>query len=121
MAKLIKPDGTILDVQPANGIFSLDEMYRHCECSMVQMCDGRNGKTLVFDEEGLCRGDIVKHPRHGIAIERHKDGTKTYEPWLNRLATQAMHPRMGPFVHNVICGNCLVVSEDELENDEDDE
>ena len=116
MAKLIKPDGTITDIEPKNGTnFTLDELYEAIGCQTVQICDGKGDKILIFDEEFLCRGDIVRHPQHGYALEeRGEDGKTVFKPWLNRLATHAMHPRMGPFTHNVVCGNCVVCHTDQL-------
>lgn len=116
MAKLIKPDGTIEDIQPANGTdFTFQELYGPLDCSMIQICEGKGGKILLFDEEFLCRGDIAQHPTMGICkVGRDENGETTYTPYLNRLATHAMHPSMGPFEHNVVCGNCVVCDSDQL-------
>jgi len=115
MAKLISPGGEVTEVKPKNGkTFSLDEMYEYIGCSMVQFSDGKDGETLIFDEEFLCRGDIVNTPLGFALVSRDEDGNEVYKPWLNHTATRMMHPSMGPFVHNVICGNCLVCDESEV-------
>jgi len=117
MAKLITPEGKVTEVTPKNGTdFDLAEMREHIGCSMIQISEGKDGKILVFDEEFLCRGDLHRHPTLGIVTEDYdpKTGKMNYKPWLNRLATDAMHPRMGPYTHNVVCGNCLVCDNSEV-------
>lgn len=118
MAALIKADGTRTEIQPKNGKnFTLQELYDHIGCSMVQLCEGaHDGKILIFDEEFLCRGDLVRHPSHGIALEtRDDEGRTVYKPYLNRVATMLMHPSMGPMTHNVICGNAVHCDDSEFE------
>ena len=116
MARLLKPDGTITPIEPINGTdFSLDELYKLIGCEMVQICSSRNGKTIIFDEEFNCRGDVANHPTLGIClVETDENGKETYKPYLNKLATMSMHPDMGPFVHNVICGNAVVCENGEF-------
>jgi hypothetical protein len=112
MAILTKPDGTFVEVEPKNGInFILDELLDHLECTMIEISRGTNGNIIVSDEEGLCRGDIVKHPIFGLAIENENG---EYQPYLNRLATRSMHPDLGPFVHNAIVGNAIICKDKEV-------
>ena len=118
MATLITPDGKLTKIEPINGeSFSIDELYEHIGCSLVQVCEHRDpNKIIIFDEEFLCRGDIVRHYEYGIAVEnRDENGKHVYRPWLNNIATQAMHPRLSPFVHNVICGNAVVCLQSQFE------
>lgn len=118
MAKLITPEGKVTEVQPDNGTdFSLEEMRGHIGCSMIQICEGKDGKILVFDEEFLCRGDLKRHPTMGIVTEEYnpETGKRHIKPWLNRKATDAMHPRMGPYQYNVVCGNALLCEDSEVQ------
>lgn len=118
MATLITPDGKRTIVTPKNSKhFSLAEMYSYIGCSLVQFSDGKNGEVIIFDEEGLCRGDIVevfdvRGKKIDIRLENDNGPTK---PYLNREATRMMHPDLGPFVYNVIVGNALVCSRNEVE------
>ena len=108
MAKLLKTDGTEIEIVPKDGkSFKLQELYAAIGCQMVQICDAKNrGEILIFDEEFFCRGDIVKHPSYGYAIEGSKAGE--YKPWLNRKATDAMHSKMEPYRSNVVCGTAIL-------------
>ena len=111
MAKLITPEGETIEVFPQNGTdFDIEEMYKLIGCSTIEVCDGKDGKILIFDEEFLCRGDVECHPKFYLAIKEYdsRTGKTTLKPWLNKLATDAMHPRMLPYVNNVVCGNCLI-------------
>ena len=114
MAKLIKPDGTTVEIEPKNGKnFRLEELYDLIGCRMVQICDADSGpdgveQTLIFDEEFLCRGDIVSTPNGPCLEKRDENGNTTLVPYLNRTATDAMASYMGPYVYNIICGNAVL-------------
>lgn len=113
MATLIRPNGETQPLQPKKGkTFSLDELYEAIGCQMVQISDAQTrGEIIVFDEEFFCRGDIAKHPTLGICLVGENGELK---PWLNRKATDKMHQRMGPYTHNVICGNAVLCKSAEL-------
>lgn len=53
-AKLIKADGTVREIEPANGVsFELDEMYDLLGCEVIQIVESRiNDNILIIDEEG---------------------------------------------------------------------
>ena len=55
MALLIKEDAKGVHVAPENGTnFTLDEMYKMLDCTMVQILPaGEEGLIMVADEEGL--------------------------------------------------------------------
>ena len=54
MAKIIKTDGTIIrNVKPENGVsFSLEEMYKHIGCEMIEPIYLDGDCVMVCDEEG---------------------------------------------------------------------
>jgi len=118
MATLIKPNGSTTEVKPQNDRnFTLKELYAMLDCSMVQISEAEEkGKILIFDEEFLCRGDLVKG-RNGdiLKTERNEHGQTVYVSYLNREATKRMAEYMGPFTHNIICGNALLCKDKELQ------
>lgn len=59
-AQVIKVDGTIVEVEPKNGTdFSLEEMYEHTGCSMVQFANAKDGRMMIVDEEGKMFGKEI--------------------------------------------------------------
>lgn len=57
MATVIRPDGICTEVHPENGkAFTLQELYRHTECDLVEMVGLPNGDIMWLDEEGKLNG-----------------------------------------------------------------
>lgn len=53
MATLIKTDGTVSEVVPANGkSFKLNELYGLLSCELVQVVELPGRKIMICDEEG---------------------------------------------------------------------
>ena len=118
MATVIQPDGTTKQVEPKDGVsFHCPELYKMLNCHTVQVVEGQiQGEILIFDESFSCRGDIVKHSRFGMALESYdKNGKRFYKPYLNRVATEKMHERMGPYTYNVICGAALLCKNEQFQ------
>lgn len=77
----ITTEGKVTEISPKNGkVFSLEEMYEHCNCNIVEFVYLPNHKIMVCDEEGLLKSDWKKndiasdvyhsvggHPMHPIA------------------------------------------------------
>lgn len=117
MAKLLLANGTITEIQPENGTdFQLDELRKLIGCQFVEITASKNCKILISDEEALCRGDIVEHPVFGLALEEwNTEATKkVYKPYLNRLATMALHPAYEPFAQTVLCGAVILCEDEEF-------
>jgi hypothetical protein len=54
-ARLIKPDGTEVEIKPANSKwFSFDELYKHMECDMIEVVwkTKEKGMIMIVDEDG---------------------------------------------------------------------
>ena len=57
MADLIRPNGTVEQVEPENGTdFNLEELYKAIGCSYVQVVYLTCGKLMIVDEEGQVTG-----------------------------------------------------------------
>ena len=54
MATLIKVDGTLISIDPANkeAGFTLDELYSLVECEMIEAVYLSDGTIMAIDEEG---------------------------------------------------------------------
>lgn len=91
MAILIHPDGAKFEVKPDNGKhFTLDELYKHCDCSMVQVIYLEDGRLMYLDEEG-----------------------KFKEHYRNADATVLLH-KAGGMMDDYIAGNALICEESEV-------
>jgi len=52
-AFLIDLEGNKKPVEPANGSdFSLEELYRHLDCTIVEVVNTIDGRIMIIDEEG---------------------------------------------------------------------
>jgi len=88
MAKLLKSDGTILDVTPEKGRLSLDEMQKFVG-GYIEHVDLDKGRHLIVNEEGKVNG---------------LPG--------NRLATDEWCKMYGPT--DFICGDALILEPNEF-------
>jgi len=55
MAKLIKSNGEVTEVKPANGKFTLDELYKLTNCNCIEKYRAGT-KVFIMDENGLPKG-----------------------------------------------------------------
>lgn len=52
-AKLLKVSGEVMEIEPKNGTdFKLDELYKHLQCSLVEVINFNQDDIMVVDEEG---------------------------------------------------------------------
>ena len=52
-AKLLKASGEVVEIEPKNGTdFKLDELYKHLQCSLVEVMNLNQDDIMVVDEEG---------------------------------------------------------------------
>ena len=57
MAKIIKTNGSIIEVEPKNGTdFQLDEMREIIGGGYIEITQTKNDKLMVVDEEGKLKG-----------------------------------------------------------------
>jgi hypothetical protein len=57
MAKIIKTNGKIIEVEPINGKdFQLDEMRKHIGGGYIEITYTKDNKLMVVDEEGKLKG-----------------------------------------------------------------
>jgi hypothetical protein len=85
-AKLIKTDGTNVEVKPENGTdFTLEELYKHLECDIIEVVYMPNDQIMIIDEEGRLKEN----------------------PKLNPEATR-MYKRGYIFGHAIICNKDLL-------------
>lgn len=52
-AKLLKATGEVVEIEPKNGTdFTLEELYEHLNCSIVEVIALDEDNEMFFDEEG---------------------------------------------------------------------
>lgn len=52
-AKLLKVSGEVMEIEPKNGTdFKPDELYKHLQCSLVEVININQDDIMVVDEEG---------------------------------------------------------------------
>lgn len=52
-AKLLKVSGEVMEIEPKNGTdFKLDELYKHLNCSLVEVINLNQEDIIIVDEEG---------------------------------------------------------------------
>ena len=59
-AKLLKASGEVVEIKPKNGTdFKLDELYKHLNCSLVEVISLNQDDIMVVDEEGKLKANNV--------------------------------------------------------------
>ena len=59
-AKLLKASGEVIEIEPKNGTdFKLDELYKHLNCSLVEVINLKQDDIMVVDEEGKYTSNVV--------------------------------------------------------------
>ena len=59
-AKLLKASGEVVEIKPKNGTdFKLDELYKHLQCSLVEVINLNQDDIMVVDDEGKLKANTV--------------------------------------------------------------
>ena len=59
-AKLLKASGEVMEIEPKNGTdFKLDELYKHLNCSLVDVINLNQDDIMVVDDEGKLKANNV--------------------------------------------------------------
>ena len=59
-AKLLKASGEVVEIEPKNGTdFKLDELYKHLQCSLVDVINLNQDDIMVVDDEGKLTSNNV--------------------------------------------------------------
>ena len=59
-AKLLKASGEVVEIKPKNGTdFKLDELYKHLNCSLVDVINLNQDDIMVVDDEGKLTSNNV--------------------------------------------------------------
>ena len=59
-AKLLKASGEVVEIKPKNGTdFKLDELYKHLNCSLVEVISLNQDDIMVVDDEGKLTSNNV--------------------------------------------------------------
>ena len=59
-AKLLKASGEVAEIKPNNGAdFTLDELYKHLNCSLVEVISLNQDDIMVVDDEGKLTSNNV--------------------------------------------------------------
>ena len=59
-AKLLKASGEVVEIKPNNGKdFKLDELYKHLQCSLVDVISLNQDDIMVVDEEGKYTSNVI--------------------------------------------------------------
>ena len=59
-AKLLKASGEVVEIEPKNGTnFTLDELYKHLNCSLIEVVNLNQDDIMVVDDEGKLTSNNV--------------------------------------------------------------
>ena len=59
-AKLLKASGEVVEIKPKNGTdFKLDELYKHLQCSLVEVINLNQDDIMIVDDEGKLTSNNV--------------------------------------------------------------
>lgn len=59
-AKLLKTSTEVAEIEPKNGTdFKLDELYKHLQCSLVEVINLNQDDIMVVDDEGKLKANNV--------------------------------------------------------------
>ena len=59
-AKLLKASGEVVEIKPKNGTdFTLDELYKHLQCSLVDVINLNQDDIMIVDDEGKLTSNNV--------------------------------------------------------------
>ena len=59
-AKLLKASGEVMEIEPKNGTdFKLDELYKHLNCSLIEVVNLNQDDIMIVDDEGKLTSNNV--------------------------------------------------------------
>ena len=59
-AKLLKASGEVIEIEPNNGTdFKLDELYKHLNCSLIEVVNLNQDDIMIVDDEGKLTSNNV--------------------------------------------------------------
>ena len=59
-AKLLKASGEVIEIEPKNGTdFKLDELYKHLNCSLIEVVNLNQDDIMIVDDEGKLKSNNV--------------------------------------------------------------
>ena len=59
-AKLLKASGEVVEIEPKNGTdFKLDELYKHLNCSLIEVVNLNQDDIMIVDDEGKLTSNNV--------------------------------------------------------------
>ena len=78
MATLIKPQtpyqSSKIDINPNNGTdFTLEELYKHLECNMIEVVYFNDNTIMIVDEEGKLQDKMINTDATYIFRKKRKD------------------------------------------------
>jgi hypothetical protein len=111
-AILIKATGESIEVMPGNGKdFTLEEMYKHCNCDCVQFLQLADGRMMICDDEGKLKDDWHVNERASELYMEGRMNPKDYEKMMEARAKRmgfSFHTLGDPEHAHEIAGDALV-------------
>lgn len=72
-AKLLKASGEVVEIEPKNGKdFKLDELYKHLNCSLVEVINLNQDDIMVVDEEGKLKSNNVVNVNATVLAQKNQ-------------------------------------------------
>lgn len=72
-AKLLKASGEVVEIEPKNGTdFTLDELYKHLHCSLVEVINLNQDDIMVVDEEGKWVSNNVVNVNATMCVQKNQ-------------------------------------------------
>lgn len=72
-AKLLKASGEVMEIEPKNGTdFKLDELYKHLNCSLVEVINLNQDDIMVVDEEGKWASNNVINVNATVLAQKNQ-------------------------------------------------
>ena len=72
-AKLLKASGEVMEIEPNNGTdFKLDELYKHIQCSLVEVINLNQDDIMVVDGEGKWASNNVVNVNATVLAQENR-------------------------------------------------
>ena len=72
-AKLLKASGEVMEIEPKNGTdFKLDELYKHLQCSLVEVISLNHDDIMVVDDEGKLKSNNVINVNATVLAQKNQ-------------------------------------------------
>ena len=79
-AKLLKASGEVMEIEPKNGTdFKLDELYKHLNCSLVEVINLNQNDIMVVDDEGKLKSNNVVNVNATMLFQESQEITTFWE------------------------------------------